>query len=151
MSKSVQQNKCYTQKLSIKCKNEFELLNISNAVQNALNKSKILEGFVNVNAMDTTCSCFINDDESGLHSDFKLFLDNNVKYYVDINGNKKEMKYKNNKSISHIKRQLFGRAVMVAVTKGKLDFGNWEQIFFACFDGKSNSGTKTVLIKILGI
>ncbi len=120
------------------------LVNITDDVQNAINESKIKEGFVLVNAMNITASVFINDDESGLHQDFESWLEKLApeKPYSQYNHNG----YEDNAD-AHLKRTIMGREVVVAITNGKLDLGTWEQIFYFEFDGKRN---KHVLIKIIG-
>ena len=113
-------------------------------VEEAVKKSGVKEGLVLVNAMHITASVFVNDDEEGLHQDFTEFLERLVPY--DIKRYKHNLTGEDNGD-SHIKRQLFGREVVVAITKGKLDFGPWEQIFYGEFDGCRR---KRVLIKVIG-
>ncbi|MBI3308385.1 MAG: YjbQ family protein, partial [Candidatus Melainabacteria bacterium] len=125
-------------------KKRREYINITPQVEDVVKKSGVQEGMVLVNPMHITASCYINDDEQGLISDFDEFLENIAPYDVD--------KYRHHATgedngDSHIKRQLFGREVVVAITKGKLDFGQWEQIFYAEFDGMRK---KRVLVKIIG-
>ena len=119
-------------------------VNITGEVEKALKESGIREGLVLVNAMHITASVFINDDESGLHRDFERFLERLApeKPYsqYDHNG------YEDNAD-AHLKRQIMGREVVVAVTNGRLDFGPWEQIFYGEFDGMRD---KRLLIKIIG-
>ena len=119
-------------------------VNITGEVEKALAESGISEGLVLVNAMHITASVFINDDESGLHRDFERFLERLApeKPYsqYDHNG------YEDNAD-AHMKRQIMGREVVVAVTNGRLDFGPWEQIFYGEFDGMR---VKRVMIKIIG-
>ena len=119
-------------------------LNITPQVQETLEKSKITEGIVLVNAMHITSSVFINDDEGGLHQDFSEFLEKLAPY--DIKKYKHNLTGEDNGD-AHLKRQIFGREVVVAVTRGKLDFGPWEQIFYGEFDGRRK---KRVLVKIIG-
>jgi secondary thiamine-phosphate synthase enzyme len=121
-----------------------ELINITPAVEEALDKSGIQEGFVLVNAMHITASVFINDDEPGLHEDFEKWLEGLApeKPYDQYNHNTAE-----DNADAHLKRTVMGREVVVAVTEGKLDFGPWEQIFYGEFDGKRR---KRVLVKIIG-
>ena len=120
------------------------LVNITPEVEKALAESGIREGLVLVNAMHITASVFINDDEGGLHNDFERFLERLApeKPYnqYDHNG------YEDNAD-AHLKRQIMGREVVVAVTNGRLDFGPWEQIFYGEFDGLRD---KRLLIKIIG-
>jgi len=119
-------------------------INITPQVEECLRESGISEGLILCNPMHITASVFINDDESGLHHDYEVWLEKlaphaPVEQYRH-NG------YEDNAD-AHMKRQLMGREVMVAVTKGKLDFGTWEQIFYGEFDGKRK---KRVLVKIIG-
>lgn len=120
------------------------LVNITGDVQNAINESGIKEGLVLVNAMHITASVFINDDESGLHHDFEVWLEKLApeKPYNQYQHNG----YEDNAD-AHIKRTIMGREVVCAITNGQLDFGTWEQIFYFEFDGKRK---KRALIKIIG-
>lgn len=136
--------KSFTQNLWFNTKNRQEFVNITSQVEEAVMKSAVKEGLCLVNAMHITASVFINDDESGLHSDFSNWLEKLAPYGKD--------KYKHNLSgedngDAHLKRTVMGREVTVAITNGKLDFGPWEQIFYAEFDGQRK---KRVLIKIIG-
>ncbi len=136
--------KNFRQELWFNTKTRQAFLNITPEVEEALKKSGIKQGLCLVNAMHITASVFINDDEEGLHQDFTDFLEKLVPYGVK--------RYRHNltgedNGDSHIKRQLFGREVVAAVTDGKLDFGPWEQIFYGEFDGRRR---KRVLIKIIG-
>ena len=119
-------------------------VNITSEVEECLAQSGIREGLVLVNAMHITASVFINDDEAGLHRDFERFLERlapeKPHSQYDHNG------YEDNAD-AHMKRQIMGREVVVAVTEGKLDFGPWEQIFYGEFDGLRD---KRLLIKIIG-
>ncbi|HAE42965.1 MAG TPA: secondary thiamine-phosphate synthase enzyme [Clostridiales bacterium] len=119
-------------------------VNITNELQKCIDESKIQEGFLLCNAMHITASVFINDDESGLHSDFEKWLEKLApeKPYSQYAHNG----YEDNAD-AHLKRTIMGREVLVAVTKGKLDFGTWEQVFYGEFDGKRK---KRVLVKIIG-
>ena len=120
-------------------------LNITPEVEVALRESGIREGFVLVNAMHITASVFINDDESGLHKDYDRWLEK-LAPHEPINQYQHNDTGEDNAD-AHMKRQIMGREVMVAVTEGKLDFGPWEQIFYGEFDGRRR---KRVLIKIIG-
>jgi secondary thiamine-phosphate synthase enzyme len=137
--------KSHRQELWFNSKTRCAFINITAQVQEALRESGIREGLCLVNAMHISASVFINDDERGLHRDFQKFLDKLVPYEpID--------QYRHNdtgedNADSHIKRQLFGREVVVAVTNGELDFGPWEQIFYGEFDGGRR---KRVLVKIIG-
>jgi secondary thiamine-phosphate synthase enzyme len=120
-------------------------INITPEVEAALAESKIREGLALVNAMHITASVFINDDESGLHADYDAWLER-------LAPHEPLSHYRHNRTgedngDAHLKRQVMGREVVVAVTEGKLDFGPWEQIFYGEFDGGRK---KRVLIKIIG-
>ena len=119
-------------------------VNITPQVEQALAESGIREGMVLCNAMHITASVFINDDESGLHRDFEAFLERLApeKPYSQYHHNGFE-----DNADAHLKRQIMGREVVVAVTAGRLDFGPWEQIFYGEFDGMRD---KRILIKIIG-
>jgi len=121
-----------------------EFVNITRDVHAALQASGIQEGLALVNAMHITASVFINDDEPGLHSDFEVWLEG-------LAPEKPHSRYAHNgyedNADAHLKRQVMGREVVVAVTEGKLDLGPWEQIFYGEFDGKRR---KRVLVKIIG-
>ena len=121
-----------------------QLVNITPDVIHCLSESGIQEGLCLVNAMHITSSVFINDDESGLHHDFEVWLEGLApeKPYSQYRHNG----YEDNAD-AHLKRTIMGREVVVAVTNGKLDFGPWEQIFYGEFDGKRR---KRVLVKIIG-
>ncbi|HXX52982.1 MAG TPA: secondary thiamine-phosphate synthase enzyme YjbQ [Thermodesulfovibrionales bacterium] len=119
-------------------------VNITHQVEDCLRESGIREGLLLANAMHITASVFINDDESGLHHDFDQWLEKlaphePVSQYRHNNGE--------DNADAHLKRQLMGREVVVAVTGGKLDFGPWEQVFYGEFDGRRK---KRVLVKIIG-
>lgn len=120
-------------------------VNITPKVEECLRDSVIVEGLVLVNAMHITASVFINDDESGLHSDYELWLET-------LAPHEPVSQYRHNdtgedNADAHLKRQVMGREVVVAVTNGRLDLGPWEQIFYGEFDGRRN---KRVLVKIIG-
>lgn len=120
--------------------------NITGDVEAALRESRIREGLCLVNAMHITASVFINDDESGLHQDYRKWLEELAPFDAS------PKRYMHNRTgednaDAHMKRQLMGREVVVAVTNGQLDFGPWEQIFYGEFDGRRD---KRVLIKIIG-
>jgi secondary thiamine-phosphate synthase enzyme len=119
-------------------------INITPEVEECLRESGIMEGIVLVNAMHITASVFINDDESGLHHDFDVWLEKlaphePASHYRHNNGE--------DNADAHLKRQIMGREAIVAITGGRLDFGPWEQIFYGEFDGKRK---KRVLVKIIG-
>lgn len=120
------------------------LVNITSKVRDAIKESGVKEGLVLVNAMNITASVFINDDESGLHHDFEVWLEG-------LAPEKPYSRYEHNgfedNADAHLKRTIMGREIVVAITDGKLDFGTWEQIFYYEFDGKRE---KRVLVKIIG-
>lgn len=120
------------------------LVNITHLVQDAIDESGISEGLVLINAMNITASVFINDDESGLHHDYEVWLEG-------LAPEKPYSRYRHNgyedNADAHLKRTIMGRESVCAITNGALDFGTWEQIFYYEFDGKR---TKRVLIKIIG-
>ena len=136
--------KSYRKELWFNTKARRELINITPQIEEALRESGIKEGFVLCNAMHITASVFINDDESGLHHDFEVWLEKLApeKPYSQYRHNSFE-----DNADAHLKRTVMGREVVVAVTDGQLDFGPWEQIFYGEFDGKRR---KRVLIKIIG-
>ncbi|MCQ3936255.1 MAG: YjbQ family protein [Chloroflexi bacterium] len=120
-------------------------VNITRQVEEALHESGIREGLILVNAMHITASVFINDDESGLHHDYDKWLEK-LAPHEPVNGYRHNDTGEDNAD-AHMKRQIMGREVVVAVTNGQLDFGTWEQIFYGEFDGRRR---KRVLIKIIG-
>jgi secondary thiamine-phosphate synthase enzyme len=136
--------KSYRKELWFQTPMRRDYINITPQVEEALRESGIAEGMVLVNAMHITASVFINDDESGLHHDFEVWLEK-------LAPHEPVSQYRHNtgedNADGHLKRQIMGREVVVAVTKGKLDFGPWEQIFYGEFDGKRK---KRVLVKIIG-
>lgn len=136
--------KSYRKELVIKTTNRREYVNITPEVVKCLKESEIKEGLVLVNAMHITASVFINDDERGLHHDFETWLEK-------LAPEKPHSQYRHNgvedNADAHLKRQIMGREVTVAITNGKLDFGPWEQIFYGEYDGIRQ---KRVLIKIIG-
>ena len=136
--------KSYREVLEFHLPTRRGFVNITPKVQSAVSKSGVKEGLVLVNAMNITASVFINDDESGLHRDFEVWLEK-------LAPEKPYSQYRHNgfedNADAHLKRTIMGREVVVAITDGKLDFGTWEQIFYGEFDGKR---TKRVMIKIIG-
>ncbi len=136
--------KSYRKELWFEAKNRRELINITRDVKRCVDESGIKEGLVLVNAMHITSSVFINDDESGLHHDYEVWLEK-------LAPEKPYSQYKHNgfedNADAHLKRTIMGREVVVALTEGELDFGPWEQIFYGEFDGKRR---KRVLVKIIG-
>jgi secondary thiamine-phosphate synthase enzyme len=138
--------KSHTEYLTFRVPERMAFTNITPQVEEALRKSGVREGLLLCNAMHITASVFINDDESGLHEDFRRFLEGLAPF------DPSPERYRHNRTgedngDAHIKRQMFGREVVVAVTKGRLDFGPWEQIFYGEFDGRR---PKRVLIKVIG-
>lgn len=136
--------KSYRKELHFNLPSRRGLVNITKDVQAAIDESGIKEGIVLVNAMNITASVFINDDESGLHSDYEKWLEK-------LAPEKPYSQYAHNgfedNADAHLKRTIMGRETVCAITNGKLDFGTWEQIFYFEFDGKRH---KRVLIKIIG-
>lgn len=135
----------YREELWFETKTRRAYINITPQVEAALKKSGIREGLCLVNAMHITASVYINDDESGLIQDYDDFLER-------LAPHEPVAQYRHNRTgedngDAHLKRQIMGREVVVAVTNGKLDFGPWEQIFYGEFDGRRR---KRVLIKIIG-
>jgi secondary thiamine-phosphate synthase enzyme len=120
------------------------MLNITSQVEECLRASEIVEGLCLVNAMHITASVFINDDESGLHHDYEVWLEKLAPH--EPVSQYRHNGYEDNAD-AHLKRQIMGREVVVAVTQGRLDFGIWEQIFYGEFDGLRR---KRVLVKIIG-
>jgi len=137
--------KSFRKELWFEIPSRFGLVNITPQVEACLRESGIAEGLVLVNAMHITASVFINDDESGLHEDYHAWLEK-------LAPHEPVLAYLHNRTgednaDAHMKRQVMGREVVVAITKGKLDFGPWEQIFYGEFDGGRR---KRALIKIIG-
>ncbi len=138
--------KSHTEYLTFNLPSKMAFLNITPQVQEAIRKSGVREGIVLVNSMHITSSIFINDDERGLHRDFGVWLEELAPFNPDPNHYHHNRTGEDNAD-AHLKRQIMGREVVVAITKGQLDFGPWEQIFYGEFDGHRN---KRVLVKILG-
>jgi secondary thiamine-phosphate synthase enzyme len=138
--------KSHTEYLTFNLPHRMAFVNITPQVEEAVRKSGVVEGLVLCNAMHITASVFINDDEKGLHEDYKKWLEGLAPF------NPSPQVYHHNRTgednaDAHMKRQVMGREVIVAVTKGKLDFGPWEQIFYGEFDGNR---PKRVLVKVIG-
>jgi secondary thiamine-phosphate synthase enzyme len=136
--------KTHTEYLSFETKKKRDYLNITPQVEAAVRKSGVQEGLCLVNPMHITASVYVNDDEPGLIQDFDDFLERMAPY--DLKGYRHHRTGEDNGD-SHVKRQLFGREAVVAITKGRLDLGTWERIFYAEFDGRRS---KRVIVKILG-
>ncbi|HDY66339.1 MAG TPA: YjbQ family protein [Candidatus Scalindua sp.] len=137
--------KSYRKELWFNVLKRREFINITPQVNTCLKESGVKEGLVLVNAMHITASVFINDDESGLHQDYEEWLEK-------LAPHEPISQYRHNNTgedngDAHLKRQVMGREVVVAITGGKLDFGPWEQIFYGEFDGRRR---KRVLVKIMG-
>lgn len=137
--------KSYRKELWFKVPSRRGFVNITPEVEQAVRDSGVREGLVLVNAMHITASVFINDDEPGLHDDYERWLE-------QLAPHEPTSQYRHNltgedNGDAHLKRQVMGREVVVAITDGKLDFGPWEQIFYGEFDGRRR---KRVLIKIIG-
>jgi secondary thiamine-phosphate synthase enzyme len=138
--------KSHTHYLTMNVPGKMTFVNITSEVQSAVTASSIKEGLVLVNTMHITASVFINDDERGLHHDFGVWLEQLAPFNPDPNHYHHNRTGEDNAD-AHLKRQVMGREVAVAITKGKLDFGPWEQIFYGEFDGNR---PKRVLIKVIG-
>lgn len=137
--------KSYRKELHMHLPTETGYVNITGQVQEAIDASGVKEGLVLVNPMHITASVFINDDERGLHHDFGEWLE-------ALAPHEPISQYHHNRTgednaDAHLKRQIMGREVVVAITNGRLDFGTWEQIFYGEYDGRR---TKRVLVKIIG-
>ena len=137
--------KSHTEYLTFNVPGRVGFVNITPQCEEAVRKSGVREGLLLCNAMHITASVFINDNESGLHADYKKWLE-------ELAPHEPTSQYQHNRTgednaDAHLKRQLMGREVVVAVTNGKLDFGPWEQIFYGEFDGRRS---KRVLIKVIG-
>ena len=137
--------KSLTEHLWFETRNRVEFVNITPTVEDLVRRSGVKEGMVLVNAMHITASVFIKDDERGLHDDFRRFLDGLCPYEPTSQWRHNDTGEDN--ADAHLKRQIFGREVVVAITAGKLDFGPWEQIFYGEFDGRRR---KRVLVKVIG-
>ncbi len=137
--------KTLTEYLTLNTKTRRAFVNITDKVEDLVKKSKIKEGLCLVNAMHITASIFINDNESGLHNDYEKWLEG-------LAPHEPIEQYDHNKTgednaDAHLKRQVMGREVVIAITNNELDFGPWEQIFYGEFDGRRK---KRVLVKIIG-
>ena len=137
--------KSHTRYLTFRVPTRMDFVNITPDVEEILAESGIREGLCLVNAMHITASVFINDEESGLHRDYKRWLE-------ELAPHEPVSRYDHNRTgedngDAHHKRQIMGREVVVAITRGRLDFGTWERIFYGEFDGRRR---KRVLIKIIG-
>lgn len=138
--------KSKTEYLTFEIPARMDFLNITPQVEDVVRKSEVREGLCLVNAMHITASVFINDDETGLHRDYKKWLEGLAPFDASPE------RYHHNRTgednaDAHMKRQVMGREVVVAITNGHLDFGPWEQIFYGEFDGRR---AKRVLVKVIG-
>jgi secondary thiamine-phosphate synthase enzyme len=138
--------KSHTEYLTFNVPARMGFVNITEECEVAVRKSGVQEGMLLCNAMHITASVFINDNESGLHQDYKDWLEQLAPFDAS------PQRYRHNRTgednaDAHMKRQIMGREVVVAITKGKLDFGPWEQVFYGEFDGRRS---KRVLVKIIG-
>ncbi len=136
--------KSHTEHLWFNTSERYELVNITPEIENAVRESAVREGLCLVNAMHITASVFVNDDEAGLHRDFKKWLEALApheprRYDHNLTGE--------TNADAHLKRTIMGREVVIAVTDGKLDLGPWEQVFYGEFDGQRR---KRVLVKVIG-
>jgi secondary thiamine-phosphate synthase enzyme len=138
--------KSLTEYLTMRVPGKMSFVNITPEVAAAVRKSGVQEGLVLVNSMHITSSVFINDDEAGLHRDFGKWLEELAPFNPDPDHYHHNRTGEDNAD-AHLKRQVMGREVVVAITGGKLDFGPWEQIFYGEFDGNRS---KRVLLKIIG-
>ena len=138
--------KSHTEYLTFNLPSRTAFVNITPQVEEAVRKSGVTEGLVLCNSMHITASVFVNDDEAGLHHDFGVWLEGLAPFNPDPNHYHHNRTGEDNAD-AHLKRQIMGREVVVAITKGKLDFGPWEQIFYGEFDGDR---PKRVLVKVIG-
>jgi|SRR2546428_587055 secondary thiamine-phosphate synthase enzyme len=134
-----------TEYLTFNTNTRRAFINITPDVRRTVEGTKIMEGLCLVNAMHITASVFVNDNESGLHEDFEIWLEKLAPHAPTE-------QYKHNETgednaDAHLKRQMMGREVVIAITNGRLDFGPWEQIFYGEFDGRRD---KRVLVKVIG-
>jgi len=138
--------KSFRKTITLRTRQKYAYVNVTSDVQKAIDESGVKEGLCLVNSMHITSSIFINDDESGLHQDFAKWLEQLAPHDPSPTAYAHHRTGEDNAD-AHLKRQIMGREVVVAITAGKLDFGPWEQIFYGEFDGQRD---KKVLIKILG-
>ena len=135
--------KSYTEHLWFNTTKRIEFINITDKVKEVVKKSEVKEGLVLVNAMHITASVYINDAESGLIEDYQEWL----KELVPMDRNYEHNETGDDNAYAHLMRTIMGREVVVAITNGKLDFGPWEQIYYAEFDGNRK---KRVMVKVIG-
>ena len=137
--------KSITKYLTFHTEKKFELVNITSEIEKIVCESEVSEGICLVNSMHITSSIFINDNQSGLDQDFEEWVENLAPHLPTKQYSHNDTGEDN--ADAHLKRQIMGRETVVAITKGKLDFGPWEQIFYGEFDGCCN---KKVLVKVIG-
>jgi secondary thiamine-phosphate synthase enzyme len=137
--------KSFTEHLWLEVPNRRGFINITSKIEELVQRSGVTEGLCLVNAMHITASVFINDDELGLHDDYDTWLERLAPH--DPTGAYRHNRTGEDNADAHLKRQIMGREVVVAITEAKLDFGPWEQIFYGEFDGGRR---KRVLVKIIG-
>ena len=138
--------KTHRKVITVHTKETMAFVNITAEVEAAIAESGVREGLVLVNPMHITASVFINDDEKGLHHDFARWLEKLAPHDPSPTAYRHHLTGEDNAD-AHLRRQVMGREVVCAITKGKLDFGTWEQIFYGEFDGRRD---KRILVKILG-
>jgi secondary thiamine-phosphate synthase enzyme len=138
--------KSFTRTLTMHVQARMDFVNITPDVERAVAESGVAEGLCLVNAMHITASVFVNDDEPGLHQDYKRWLEQLAPFDPSPEHYRHNRTGEDNAD-AHLKRQVMGREVVVAITRGRLDFGPWEQIFYGEFDGRRD---KRVMIKIIG-
>lgn len=137
--------KSHTEYLTLEIPTRRAFVNITDRVERAVTASGVREGLVLVNAMHISASVFINDDEPGLHHDYDAWLERLAPHAPTSQYRHNDTGEDN--ADAHLKRQVMGREVVVAITRGRLDFGPWEQVFYGEFDGRR---AKRVLIKVIG-
>ena len=137
--------KSYREELWFNIPSRVGFVNITPQIRESLQKSGVREGLCLVNAMHITASVFINDDESGLHEDYRKWLEE-LAPHEPVSKYRHNLTFEDNAD-AHMKRQVMGREVVVAITDGEFEFGPWEQIFYGEFDGRRK---KRVLVKIIG-
>ena len=136
--------KSYTEYITLNTEKKYQIVNITPQAEAALRKSGVKEGLCLINSMHITSSVFINDNERGLHKDFLKWVEKLAPY--DMDGYEHNLTGEDNGD-AHLKRTIMGREVVIAITKGRFDFGPWETIFYGEFDGQRS---KKILIKIIG-
>jgi secondary thiamine-phosphate synthase enzyme len=138
--------KSMTEYLTFQIPSRLGFVNITPQIEEIVRQSGVTEGLVLCNAMHITASVFVNDDEAGLHDDFARWLERLAPFHADAEHYRHHRTGEDNAD-AHLKRQVMGREVVLAITRGKLDFGPWEQVFYGEFDGRR---PKKVLVKVIG-